>query len=71
MQSMSFAQLTYQLFNRFGIIIAIALLVIWAIGTLLDGPGGIHLLLTIGVSMLIWRIVVRGDRANPTPKKNP
>jgi hypothetical protein len=52
-----------------GIIAAIALLVIWAIGTLLNGPGWIHLLLTIGVSMLIWRIVVRGDRAHPTPKK--
>jgi len=52
-----------------GIIVAIALLVIWAIGTLLDGPGWIHLLLTLGVSMLIWRIVVRGDRVHPTPKK--
>jgi hypothetical protein len=51
-----------------GIIAAIVLLVIWAIGTFLDGPGWIHLLLTIGVSMLIWRIVVRGDRAHPTPK---
>ena len=66
---MSFAQLTHKIFQRFGIIIAIALLVIWAIGTLFDGPGGIHLLLTIGVSMLIWRIVVRGDRAHPIPKK--
>jgi hypothetical protein len=52
-----------------GIIAAITLLVVWAIGTLLDGPGWIHLLLTIGVSMLIWRIVVRGDRVHPTPKK--
>jgi hypothetical protein len=51
-----------------GIIAAIVLLVIWTIGTLLDGPGWIHLLLTIGVSMLIWRIVVRGDRAHPKPK---
>ncbi|HEY7233371.1 MAG TPA: hypothetical protein VH539_04435 [Gemmatimonadaceae bacterium] len=51
-----------------GIIAAIALLVIWAIGTLLDGPGWIHLLLTMGVSILIWRIVVRGDRAHPKPK---
>ena len=65
---MSFVQLTHLVFERFGIIIAIALLVIWAIGTLLDGPGGIHLLLTIGVSMLIWRIVVRGDRAHPRPR---
>jgi hypothetical protein len=69
MQSMNVASVMHKLFERFGIIIAIALLVIWAIGTLLDGPGGIHLLLTIGVSMLIWRIVVRGDRAHPTPKK--
>jgi hypothetical protein len=51
-----------------GIIAAIALLVIWVIGTLLDGPGWIHLLLTVGVSMLIWRVVVRGDRAHPKPK---
>ena len=68
---MSFAQLVHQIFQRFGIIIAIALLVVWAIGTLFDGPGGIHLLLTIGVSMLIWRIVVRGDRVHPKPKKEP
>ena len=66
---MSVAQLMHQIFTRFGIIIAIVLLVIWAIGTLFDGPGGIHLLLTIGVSMLIWRIVVRGDRVHPKPKK--
>ena len=66
---MNFARITQSTFDRYGIIIAIALLVIWAIGTYLDGPGGIHLLLTIGVSMLIWRIVVRGDRAHPTPKK--
>ena len=65
---MSFVQRSYKILDRFGIIIAIALLVIWAIGTLFDGPGGIHLLLTIGVSMLIWRIVVRGDRAHPKPK---
>jgi hypothetical protein len=68
---MSFVQLTHKILERFGIIIAIALLVIWAIGTLFDGPGGIHLLLTIGVSMLIWRIVVRGDRAHPKPKRQP
>jgi len=53
----------------FGIIIAIAMLVIWAIGALVfDGPGWIHLLLTLGVSMLIWRIVVRTDRVHPKPK---
>ncbi len=53
-----------------GLIAAIALLVIWAIGTFLfEGPGWIHLLLTIGVSMIIWRVVVRGDRVHPTPKE--
>ena len=65
---MSVVQVIRNTFERFGTIIAIALLVIWAIGTYFDGPGGIHLLLTIGVSMLIWRIVVRGDRAHPKPK---
>jgi uncharacterized membrane protein len=41
-----------------GIIAAIALLVIWAVGALLmEGPGWIHLFLTVGVSLLIYRIV--------------
>ena len=53
-----------------GLIAAIALLIIWAIGTFLfEGPGWIHLLLTVGVSMIIWRVVVRGDRVHPTPKE--
>src|ERR1700716_2322429 len=35
-----------------GIIAAIALLVIWAVGALLmEGPGWIHLFLTLGVSL--------------------
>lgn len=44
---------------------AIALLVIWAIGALvMEGPGWIHLLLTIGVSLLIYSVVMRaGSRA--------
>ena len=42
-----------------GIIIAIVLLIVWAIGALvMQGPGWIHLLLTVGVSLLIFRIVV-------------
>ena len=41
---------------------AIALLVIWAIAALvLEGPGWVHLLLTIGVSLLIYSVVVRGS----------
>ena len=43
-----------------GIIVAIIMLIMWAIGALvMQGPGWIHLLLTAGVSLLIYRIVVR------------
>jgi hypothetical protein len=53
----------------FGILIGIALIVIWAIGALaFEGPGWIHGLLTVGVFVVIWRIVVRGDRRHPEPK---
>lgn len=48
-----------------GILGALALLIIWAISALvLEGPGWVHLLLTIGVSLLIYRIVVRGSSAD-------
>jgi hypothetical protein len=53
-----------------GILAGVAMLVIWAIGALVfDGPGWIHLLLTVGVFVIIWRIVVRGDRRHPVPKQ--
>jgi hypothetical protein len=46
-----------------GIIAAILMLAIWAFVTFTTtAPGWIHLLLTIGVSLLIYRIVVRGTR---------
>ena len=46
-----------------GIIAAIVVLIAWAIGALvIQGPGWIHLLLTIGVSLLIYRIVLRSGR---------
>ena len=49
-----------------GIIAALAMLVLWAVATFVfEAPGYIHLLLTAGVFLLIWRIVVRGS-----PKKN-
>ena len=52
-----------------GIIGGIALIVIWGIGALaFDAPGWIHLLLTVGVFVIIWRIVVRGDRRHPKPE---
>ena len=47
-------------------IAAIAMLVVWAAGTFaFEAPGWIHLLLTLGVSLLIWRIVVRGTPDEP------
>ena len=46
-----------------GIVAAIVLLLMWAIGALvMQGPGWIHLLLTVGVSLLIFRIVVSTSR---------
>ena len=44
-----------------GILAAIAMLVVWAVATfMLEAPGWIHLLLSAGVFLLIYRIVVRG-----------
>jgi hypothetical protein len=46
-----------------GIIAAIAMLAIWAFVTFsTTAPGWIHILLTMGVFLLIYRIVVRGTR---------
>jgi len=45
-----------------GIVGALVLLVIWAIAALvMEGPGWVHLLLTVGVSLLIYSIVVRSS----------
>jgi len=55
-----------------GIIAAIALLLVWAIGALfMEAPGWIHLFLTLGVSLLIYRIVVRGSPTEPATKTPP
>jgi hypothetical protein len=52
-----------------GIISAIVLLIVWAVGALvIQGPGYIHLLLTIGVSLLIYSIVARSAASS---EKNP
>jgi uncharacterized membrane protein len=51
-----------------GIIIAIVMLIVWAIGALvMQGPGWIHLLLTVGVSLLIYRIVVTTSGESKSP----
>jgi hypothetical protein len=41
-----------------GIAAALVMLVVWAVATLNNGPGWVHLLLTVGVFLLIWRISV-------------
>jgi uncharacterized membrane protein len=46
-----------------GVITAVAMLVVWAVVALgYNGPGWIHLLLTGGVTLLIYRVVARGTR---------
>jgi hypothetical protein len=54
-----------------GILAALAMLVLWAIGTFVyEAPGWIHLLLSAGVFLLIYRIVVRGTpNVDTTTKK--
>ena len=48
----------------FGIIAAIVMLAIWAFVTFTTtAPGWIHILLTVGMFLLIYRIVVRGTRS--------
>jgi uncharacterized membrane protein len=47
----------------FGIIAAIVMLAIWAFVTFATtAPGWIHILLTVGMFLLIYRIVIRGTR---------
>jgi len=46
-----------------GIIAAIVMLAIWAFVTFTTtAPGWIHILLSLGLFLLIYRIVVRGTR---------
>jgi len=51
-------------------IVAVAILAIWAgITFMTEAPGWIHLLLTAGVFLLIYRIVVRGAKSGTTPSQ--
>jgi len=44
-----------------GILVALAMLVVWAVWTFaFSAPGFAHILLTAGVFLLIYRIVARG-----------
>jgi len=57
---------------NWGMIGALLLLVIWAVVALvMNGPGWIHLLLTVGVSLLIYSVVVRSSRGAPPNGNEP
>ncbi|MBA3890181.1 MAG: hypothetical protein H0X64_06600 [Gemmatimonadaceae bacterium] len=54
-----------------GILGAIALLVLWAFAALvMQGPGWVHLFLTVGVFLLIYRIVARSTPGAPKEPPN-
>lgn len=51
---------------------AVAMLVGWAaLVVTTDAPGWVHLLLTGGMFLLIWRIVVRGTPSGPHSTTTP
>ena len=52
-----------------GIVAAVALLVLWVIATLfLGAPGWANMLLTVGVFLLVWRVVRSpSSKAPPRP----
>ena len=48
--------------REFALPIAIVMLVLWAVATWFEAPGIVHLFFTLGVVLLIYAIVVRGER---------
>jgi len=54
----------------FYMLAGIAMLVAWGgVTYTTDAPGWIHLMLTGGVFLIIWRIVVRGTPSGPDQKR--
>lgn len=54
-----------------GIIAAIAMLLVWGFVTFTTtAPGWVHILLTMGMFLLIYRIVVRGTRGVDRGRKD-
>jgi hypothetical protein len=52
-----------------GLIVAVIMLVVWAVLTVTtEAPGYVHLLLTIGFFLLFWRIVARDPDSKPRGK---
>ena len=56
-----------------GLVAAVAMLVVWAVLTFIvnDAPGMTHSLLIAGVSLLIWRVVMRDAPAGPGKPPRP
>jgi len=55
---------------KYGILVGVGMLIVWAIGTFaFEAPGWIHLLLSVGVFLIIWGIVVRGTPGVDTTTK--
>jgi len=53
-----------------GIVAAVVMLVVWGVSTVaFDAPGWIHLLLTVGMFLLIWRIAVRSSGRGRAARK--
>lgn len=51
-----------------GIVAAVLMLIAWAVVTFTtEAPGYVHLLLTIGMFLLFWRIAARGSGPGPRP----
>lgn len=48
--------------REFALPIAIVMLALWAVATWFEAPGIVHLFFTLGVCLLIYGIVVRGDQ---------
>jgi threonine/homoserine/homoserine lactone efflux protein len=50
-----------------GILIAVTMLAVWGVATVFfEAPGWVHLLLTFGVFLLVWRVVTKNT---PTSEK--
>jgi hypothetical protein len=57
-------------FGKIGVPLALALLAVWAVLTFaFEAPGWVHLLLTVGVFLLIYGIVVRGTPPVDAPDR--
>ena len=48
------------------LLLSLVMLIVWAAGTWFEAPGWIHILLTAGIFLLVWRIVTRGTTRAPS-----